>query len=302
METRIRTALINAVLRHRGRSFAAPEDRAALDEWIKIQNARPSAPDQPAEDAGGLEFGHDVIAGIPVVEIGTEGAGPGGRTFVYVHGGSYVLDIAAEHWKQIRRLVRTTGVTAVVPRYIARSPGGPGAIVPRMADMLADVLARSPRAVVVAESAGGGVALAACQALVARGEALPEHLVMMSPWLDLTLSDPQVEADARTDLALSRATLALSARAYCAGIDPTDPVASPLNGPMLGLPPTTVFVGGAELVASDSRRFAAAARREGVAVELVEEPGLQHVYPYFPLLPQAARARERIAHIVAGRG
>jgi acetyl esterase/lipase len=56
--------------------------------------------------------------------------------------------------------------------------------------------------------------------------------------------------------------------AYLAGADPKTPLASPLFASLSGLPPLLVQVGTADLLLSDSERFATAATGAGVDVTL----------------------------------
>ena len=46
---------------------------------------------------------------------------------------------------------------------------------------------------VIGDSAGGGLALAAVQEMVRAGTAPPGHMVLLSPWLDIALSDPAIQ-------------------------------------------------------------------------------------------------------------
>ena len=51
----------------------------------------------------------------------------------------------------------------------------------------------------------------------------------------------------------------------------------PVLGPIVGFPPTFMAVGAGEVLADDSRRFAAALRAGGVPTQLLEVPGMEHV-------------------------
>jgi acetyl esterase/lipase len=71
----------------------------------------------------------------------------------------------------------------------------------------------------------------------------PRRLVLISPWLDLTLSNPDLPAVEARDPWLSIAGTREAGTAWADGDDPTDPQLSPLNGPLDepldGLPPST---------------------------------------------------------------
>ncbi len=80
--------------------------------------------------------------------------------------------------------------------------------------------------------------------------------------------------------------------------DLRNPLASPLHGALEGLPPLLLQVGTREVLLSDSTRFAEKARAANVATTLEVEEGLIHVWQFFPHLPEAQRAVERIGAFI----
>lgn len=58
--------------------------------------------------------------------------------------------------------------------------------------------------ILAGDSAGGGLAIAALRRLVARGQGAPAGLVLSSPWVDLALNRPEIDAAERSDKLLHR--------------------------------------------------------------------------------------------------
>jgi epsilon-lactone hydrolase len=83
------------------------------------------------------------------------------------------------------------------------------------------------------------------------------------------------------------------------GDDPTLPRLSPVNGPLAGLPPTSVFVGTREIAYPDAEELATAAASAGVPVDLTVVDGAVHVYPLVPT-PEGAEGRRAVVAAVAG--
>jgi acetyl esterase/lipase len=148
----------------------------------------------------------------------------------------------------------------------------------------------------VGDSAGGGLALGIAQELL--GESALRRLVLLSPWLDLTLAHPELDEVGRRDPWLSRPGLLEAAAAWAGGDDPTSARLSPGNGPLEGLPPTTVLVGTRELCLPDSTDFVAAARKAGVEADLTVVEGALHVYPLLPV-PEGADGTRQVVAAVA---
>jgi monoterpene epsilon-lactone hydrolase len=126
------------------------------------------------------------------------------------------------------------------------------------------------------DSAGGG--LAASLTILSVAEARPlAGLMLLSPWLDLTVTSGSYEANAATDRLFSREAAKQAAEQYLQGMSPGDPLVSPVLGSVAGFPPTFMAIGTAEVLADDSRRFAAALHACGVPSQLLEVPGMEHV-------------------------
>jgi epsilon-lactone hydrolase len=72
------------------------------------------------------------------------------------------------------------------------------------------------------DSAGGGLALGLAQELIAdAGARSPDRLVLLSPWLDLTLGNPRIADYARSDPWLARPGLVEVGRAWAGTTRPS---------------------------------------------------------------------------------
>jgi acetyl esterase/lipase len=145
--------------------------------------------------------------------------------------------------------------------------------------------------VVAGDSAGGGLALAAMLSARSDDLPLPAGVVTMSPWVDLALAGESLDAQADSDLTVTRADLERKAREYLDGADPRNPLASPLYGDLTGLPPLLVVVGADEALLDDSIRLVRKAGVAGVQTTLIIEPEMQHAFPIFAgRMPEADAA------------
>ena len=93
-------------------------------------------------------------------------------------------------------MASNTGATVIVPIYPLVPQGGTaGTVVPAMADLISSQIDQhgAENVSVYGDSLGGTIALAAVQDLVRRGDPVPSHMVLISPALDLTLSNPAIQ-------------------------------------------------------------------------------------------------------------
>jgi monoterpene epsilon-lactone hydrolase len=238
------------------------------------------------------------VEGFPVWTVRPQGGS--GPTAVYLHGGAYTAGIAPQHWALVGRLA-DAGVRVEVPLYGLAPPHTHRDAYPFLRRLWAELVDRTPGELVLAgDSAGGGLALGLAQELIGDGDRGPDRLVLLSPWLDLTLSNPRLPEYERRDPWLARAGLHEAARAWAGGDDPTAPRLSPINGEPSGLPPTVLLVGTREIGHPDAVTFAEAAATAGVEIDLLVADGAVHVYPLVPA-PEGAEGMRSVVAAVTGR-
>ncbi|MEU8460856.1 alpha/beta hydrolase [Streptomyces sp. NPDC029003] len=279
----------------RRRRFATAEAvRAKVAE-----SARRPASHLPPRSLGRVaDVSRTFVGAWPVYDVCPRGAEPLARV-LYVHGGAFIDELDRPHWSLIRTLVTRARARVVVPAYILAPRGTADRTVPVAADLLSGLIAGGGAGgtVLLGDSAGAGLALAAAQRLRERTGAQPSRIVLISPWLDVSMSHPDQVAIEAADPLLARPGLAEAGRLYAGNLAADDPRVSPLHGSFEGLAPLTVFTGTRDLLSTDSRELLARARAAGVGVDWHEEPGLPHLYPLLPV-PEGRSARDRIVELI----
>ncbi len=77
---------------------------------------------------------------------------------------------------------------------------------------------------------------------------------------------------------------------YLHGLDPHDQLVSAIYADLAGFPPTFVTYGDDEMFRDPIRRFVQRLQRANVDHEVIEAPGMFHVYPF--LMPWADVSRQ----------
>ena len=202
---------------------------------------------------------------------------PHGRVF-HLHGGGFRNGIPEMEAPYADRLMRACQVEVMLPEYrLASEYPFPAGLNDAWIALRA-YAAESPEVplIVSGQSAGGG--LAASLAVLAAHEGLPlAGLVLIAPWVDLTVTAPSYVTNEASDPLFSPESAAIAADLYLQGGDPRHPLASPLFAPFAGLPPTLIAVGSGEVLYDDAVRFDERLRAAGVASELLAVQGMQHV-------------------------
>ena len=243
----------------------------------------------------GLNVQRSEFEGMPVWTLQSPGSSSG-KAVVGLHGGGFVYQPNIFNWLDYAAMARDTGATVVVPIYPLAPQGSAATVVPQTADFLSAVIEErgSESVSVYGDSAGGGLALAAVQELVRRGAATPARMVLISPALDATLSDPASQTI--DDPVLNYSEVQGWVPLWAGDLDLADPRVSPLFGSLAGLPPTVVYSGSLDLISPQVLRLRERALAEGADFTFVLRKGLMHDWAILPpvLLPEALAVRPDI--------
>jgi acetyl esterase/lipase len=230
-------------------------------------------------------------------------------TLLYFHGGGYIVGSVQSHLAFLARVAVKARVRVLAVDYrLAPEHPFPAAIVDAVTvhRWLASGAARehvggASRVVVGGDSAGGGLTVATIATLRDARDPLPAGALLISPWVDLSVSAASIRDNARFDW-IDEAFLRRCAREYLGDLDRADPRSSPVHASFRDFPPLLVQAGDAELLHDEARTLAERARAAGVDVTHEVTPDMVHVWPLFAdLVPEGRAAIDRIARFLDDR-
>jgi triacylglycerol lipase len=219
---------------------------------------------------------HTTYDGMPVVQITP--AHPDGNYVVAIHGGAGILPPLIFHWLAYTGMAHQTGATIEVPIYpLVQQGGTAGVVVPKMAGLISSEIAAhgASHVSVLGDSAGGNIALASVEYLVANDETVPASMVLLSPALDASLSNPNI-AFIQGSWLPPVSTLQPLIKVWAGNLPINNYEVSPLYGPLKGLPPTYVYAGSQDPVAPDVLVLQQEAIAQGAPVSFVLANGETH--------------------------
>ncbi|MEM8921080.1 MAG: alpha/beta hydrolase, partial [Pseudomonadota bacterium] len=217
------------------------------------------------------------------------------KVVFWLHGGGYGVGSAKSHRGFLAQLSKCAGSAGMAANYrLAPEHPFPAAVDDAVAayqGLLAEGV-KPADLVVGGDSAGGGLALAMGMKLKELGAPMPAGFYLISPWANLENTGWSYDAKASRDPVLSKEELDKWAVAYAQGQNRSDPLMSPVNGDLRGLPPVYIQVGEAEILLSDSSLLAERLGGAGVPVSMEVWPDMLHVWHIF--YPNLAPARDAI--------
>ncbi len=237
------------------------------------------------------------VDGFRVMVVNPSGGTPSeDRTVVYLHGGAYTNEIVKQQWHFASILADRIGCEVHVALYGLAPAHHADEAISFVLGVVDRLRADGRRVHLVGDSSGGGLAMLVAQQADTVVRPALTGVTVLAPWLDMSMSNPQIPALEKVDPWLSRAGLRPIAESWVNGVPTADPRVSPLFGELVSMPSLAVWVGTRDITVADCRLLRD--RLAGTGIRYTELEGGLHVYPLLPV-PEGRRAREEIAAHVA---
>lgn len=246
-----------------------------------------------------VEFRALRIAGIHAEEIKPQDQTT--QMILHIHGGAFFVGSLKTHRAFLSEIAVRTQMQVLHVDY----PLAPEHPYPEASDAIYDIYQMlidqgvKPKDIIVSgDSCGANLALALALKLKKEDpKRMPSGLILMSPFLDLTLTSESLRYNQKHDALLSVEALEAGINYYVPkGINASIPEISPIFDDLEGLPPTLVQVGSKEILMDDAIRFEKKAKKADVDVSYKLYTGMWHNFQMFsPWFDEAKKALADIA-------
>ena len=259
----------------------------------------------PEEIAAEISIVQDRPAGMQFFLLGGSDDGapsPDAPVIFYFPGGSYIDQPREVHWRFLDALAQNTGALVVVPIYPKLPDSDAGTACAALTAAYEEFISGMVHGdlIFMGDSAGGGLALSFAMQLRDAGLEGPEKLILICPWLDVTLTNPDIPAYEKRDPCLDSEQLRHLGALWAGDLSPAAPIVSPLNGSFDGLGAITLITGTGELLYPDIMALHDELSRQGIAHDLASWEGMFHVFPLYLGygIPETEEAYDQIVSAV----
>ena len=230
---------------------------------------------------------------------------PAGAPVLFLHGGGHISGSAFGYRHLAGALAMVTRRQILVPEYrLAPEHPFPAPLDDARSAYLSLLADGTPaeQVAVAGDSSGAGLVLSLLLALRDEGHPAPGRAVLMCPWIDLGGGTREIPADG-SPLIITPDATAQFAELYLSGHPADDPLVTPLDADLSGLPPLLVQAGTGDNLVNEARLLAERGAGAGVDVSLELYPVSTHDFHLFwTFLPEAADALHRVGEFLGGAG
>lgn len=199
---------------------------------------------------------------------------------LYFHGGSYVAEASEQHWKFIEQVVNDTGATVILPDYPLTPKYTYKDVFKMMVPLYKEIIEKvdTNNLIIMGDSAGGGLGLALEERIGEENLKMPAKTILISPWLDVRLTNPEIDVVQKNDKELNKETLKLAGIAYAGEDGINSYLVNPIEGDLSKLKNITILTGTYDILNPDVQVLKEKAEKVGVQIEVKEYEQAGHIW------------------------
>ncbi|GEM_PF-1276186 len=222
------------------------------------------------------------------------------RVILYLHGGGFSYGSIHTHFAFVEFLSRRTDACIIFPEY-SRTPDKYFPTQLNECSVVYDHINHNfhpTQIFFVGDSAGGNLVCSLAMKLNDENKKLPDKLVALSPWLDLT-EEGINSIKQKRDSVFSKDEILKHAKLFAGSHDPSQPYISPAFGNFPAKIPSMILLDTKEMFWQSIDAFCKRSMEAGCHITLVQRSGLFHVWPLFVgMMPEADRDAQLIANFL----
>jgi acetyl esterase/lipase len=222
------------------------------------------------------------------------------KLILFVHGGAFISGPAKHHWETIKTIVKATDYTIWLCNY----PKAPEHKIIEISENIEAVYDQateefdSENIILLGDSVGGTLVTALTQRLIKNNKSLPKQLQLVSPVMDASLSNPDIDKYDVIDPMLSKKGI-FSAKKMCAGdVSLKDPIISPIYGSFKGFPETILFLAENDIMYPDGIELKDILQKEEVSFKVIHGENMPHIWPFLPIMKESSISLKQLISLL----
>lgn len=218
------------------------------------------------------------------------------KLVLFIHGGAFISGPVKHHWDAVQKIAQNANCVVWLCDYPKAPENDITAISQNIDEVYKEAITNYPshEITLIGDSVGGTLITALTQRLIQSKSELPSKIILVSPVMDASLTNPDIDKIDPLDPMLSRKGV-LSAKKMCANdLELSNPIISPINGSFEGFPSTIMFLGSHDITYPDQKLTVGKMKEARVDLEVIEGEKMPHIWPFLPVMKEAKLAFNEI--------
>jgi epsilon-lactone hydrolase len=217
----------------------------------------------------------------------------------YLHGGAYVHGLSNMHYRLFKKLMKHTGCVMVVPDYPLVPKASVDDIYRFLETAYLDLVKTYPKSKVIlmGDSAGGGLALGLSIELYQKYQIKNHELLLLSPWLDVSMENPKILDIQPHDPILNQETLLQVGKMYARELSLKDTRLSPLYGSFEGIKKVDLWTGTNDILCADALKLEEKLKKHQQKLKIHTYEDMLHTWMFFGI-PESKQAINEMIDVI----
>lgn len=203
------------------------------------------------------------------------------KVILYFHGGAYVAEATTLHWDFLEKLANDTKSTIVMPDYPLTPKYTYKDVFNMVEPLYKEIISKVDvkNLVMMGDSAGGGITLALAEKISQNNIQLPSKTILISPWLDVTLTNEKIKEVQKNDKDLNKEKLLIAGISYARDEEGMKSyLVNPINGPLSKLKNVIIYTGTYDILNLDTHLLQEKEKKEGIDIQIKEYEQAPHIW------------------------
>ena len=222
------------------------------------------------------------------------------KCILYLHGGAYVMEATYKHWQFLEEIVDRTGMTLILPDYPLTPKNTYKEVFNMIEPLYKEIIEKigNDKLIFMGDSAGGGMALGLLQKIGEENGKMPHRTILLSPWLDVRMLNPEIDEKEKVDPVLLKEALKAAGKHYAGTDGMENYLVNPILGPVDKLENITIYTGTYDMLNPDVHKFMEIAKNASIDIDLRETEKAIHIWMTHIENKNVYAARETFEDIV----
>ncbi len=222
------------------------------------------------------------------------------KLLIFIPGGAFISGPAKHHWDSLKKIAIETNYKIWMCDY-PKSPENKISKISENIDSIYNAALEQfqPNKIsFIGDSVGGTLIMSLIQRLILKDIKLPKKIILVTPVMDASMSNPEIEEVDNIDPMLSKIGI-VSAKKMCAeNNDLKNVMISPLFGCFDKFPHTILFIAENDIFYPDQKLAVKKIIKAKINLELVEGKNMPHIWPFLPVMKEAKISLNEIIRIL----
>ncbi len=225
------------------------------------------------------------------------------KLLIFVHGGAFISGPGQHHWDTIKEISKQTDYTIWMCNY----PKAPEHKISEISENIDLIYNRAlkeyqPNQIsFIGGSVGGTLITALMQRLIAKKKQLPHKIILVSPVMDASMSNPDIDKVDQVDPMLSKVGLVRAKNMCAQDNDLKNVLMSPIYGSFEEFPETILFIAEHDVTYPDQKILVEKLKQTNTKITVITGKNMPHIWPFLPVMKEAKIALHELIQTLTNK-